>query len=178
MKCRTFHPHLHNNNRTRPGSHCMPGWLQLKQQSPTEDGDGAESREQRAETHCWPRGSESRDVESRCLLCSHREHQAGDRQDGCRMDFWTNAAWVWNRSLGFLFSLHPLTILACQFVIPAQQNDSPPPDLRGRKVGTEQDRLSGFLLIILSRLNYIWRKTISCEGYDMSKRLHRMPGTF
>lgn len=32
LKYRPFHPHLHNNNCTNPGSRWMPGWVQLKQQ--------------------------------------------------------------------------------------------------------------------------------------------------
>lgn len=63
----------------------------------------------------------------------------------------------------------PLTILACQFVIRTQQNDSAPADLRGRGVGTQQDRLSGVLLIMLRHLNYVRVDTVSCKVYNMSK---------
>lgn len=42
-KASTFLPHLHNNNRTISGSHCMPGWFQCNSRA-SEDGDTAECR--------------------------------------------------------------------------------------------------------------------------------------
>lgn len=164
-----FHPHLHNNNHTCPCSHCMPGWLQLKAAAAAATTMRVET-EQSAETHWWPCGSERRDVESRCLPCAHWERR------GRGIDR-TSAEWI----SGQMLYKHvitcsvshspstPLTILACQFVIRTQQNDSAPADLRGRGVGTQQDRLSGVLLIMLRHLNYVRVDTVSCKVYNMSK---------
>lgn len=45
MKYRTFHPHLHNNNRTRPGLPLHAWVASAETAEPDEDGDGAESRD-------------------------------------------------------------------------------------------------------------------------------------
>lgn len=99
----TFFEHCNipsNNKQHWPGLPLHAWVVSLKQQR------RQDMRQRTAQTYWWPCRSQRCDVESRCLLCSHSEQQAGDQQDGRRTDFWANAARACNCFLDFFHSDH------------------------------------------------------------------------
>lgn len=146
-----------NNNCSGPGPP-MHAWLASAE---TAESTRAKA-EQSAESHWWPRGSQRWDAESRCLLCSRGEQQAEDRQDDCRIVFWTKTVRACNRLLASLSSLRSLTTLPCQFfdTHTAEWFSTIGPQ---RAWSWHRDKLSGSLLIRLRHLIYSHMKTISGE---------------